>query len=177
MLKVENIAWVKLKPRKTPPSDDQLWYRIDDQPNGSFAIVSMSNGRALKRDPESSQLLLCKASEEGDQWMMEGNDIVLKTPSTLMYMYLCDRAGLVAPQSVTSQWKTREPTQRFARKQRPVVHQKTPESHYNYTIHTLKYTFMSLMRMPVGLGSHTSSPFSCSNAIAGFLDRASAFKF
>ena len=88
MLEVENIAWVKLKPRKTPPSDDQLWYRIDDQPNGSFAIVSMSNGRALKRDPESSQLLLCKASEEGDQWMMEGNDIVLKTPSTLMYMYL-----------------------------------------------------------------------------------------
>ena len=94
VLEVENIQYVKLKQRKTPPSDDQLWYRKDDQPNGNFAIFSKHNFKALKCDPESSQVVLRDVSEEGDQWMMEGNDIVLKTPSTLMYMYLGDHRAL-----------------------------------------------------------------------------------
>ena len=94
VLEVENMEFAKLKPRKTPPSDDQLWYRIDDQPNGSFAIVSKHNFKALKRDPESSQVVLHDISEEGDQWMMEGKDIVCKTPSTLMYMYLGNHRAL-----------------------------------------------------------------------------------
>ena len=88
VLEVEHIEFVTLKQRKTPPSDDQLWYRKDDQPTGSFAIVSKHNCKALKRDPESSQVVLRDVSEEGDQCVMEGNDIVFKTPSTLMYMYL-----------------------------------------------------------------------------------------
>eukprot|EP00731_Ephydatia_muelleri_P010021 Em0005g607a len=66
----------------------------DDQPNGNFAIFSKHNFKALKCDPESSQVVLRDVSEEGDQWMMEGNDIVLKTPSTLMYMYLGDHRAL-----------------------------------------------------------------------------------
>ena len=90
VLEVEHIEFVKLKQRKTPPSNDQLWYWKDDQPNGSFAIVSKHNCKALKCDPESSQVVLRDVNEEGDQWMMEGKDIVCKTPSTLMYMYLGD---------------------------------------------------------------------------------------
>ena len=50
--------------------------------------------------------------------------------------------------------------------------QKSPT---NYTTPFI-YTLSSLVRMPVGLGCHTSSPFSCSNAIAG-LERASVLKF
>ena len=77
-----NMWFVFLKERQTPPSSsDQLWCRKDG-PDESFTIVSMSNGRALKRDPESSQIML---SEEGDQWMMEGNNIVCKLMSTMLF--------------------------------------------------------------------------------------------
>ena len=75
-----NERFVYLKERQTPPSSDQLWWRKDG-PDGSFTIVSMSNGRALQHDPESSQLRLCDVSEEGDQWMMEGNNIVCNLTS------------------------------------------------------------------------------------------------
>ena len=91
-----NERFVYLKKRQTPPSSDQLWYRKDG-PDGSF-IVSMSNGRALKRDPESSQLRLCDVSEEGDQWMMKGNNIVCKQTSTILFsdksVLYCDDKGL-----------------------------------------------------------------------------------
>ena len=79
-----NMNFVYLKERQTPPSKDQLWWKKDG-PDRSFTIVSMSNGIALKRDHESSQLRLCKASEEGDQWMMEGNNIVCKQTLTNLY--------------------------------------------------------------------------------------------
>ena len=89
-----NMQFVFLKERQTPPSSDQLWYRKDG-PDESFTIVSMSNGRALKCDPESSQIML---SEEGDQWMMEGNNIVCKLTSTMLFcdeksVLYCDEKG------------------------------------------------------------------------------------
>ena len=91
-----NKRFVYLKERQTPPSSDQLWCRKDG-PDESFAIVSMSNGRALKRDLASSQLQLCDVSEEGDQWMMEGNNIVCKLTSTMLFsdksVLYCDDKG------------------------------------------------------------------------------------
>eukprot|EP00731_Ephydatia_muelleri_P010027 Em0005g613a len=84
VFQLDNERFVYLKERQTPPSSDQLWWRKDG-PDGSFTIVSMSNGRALKRDPETSQLLLCDVSEEGDQWMMKGNNIVCKLTSTMLH--------------------------------------------------------------------------------------------
>ena len=97
-----NMKFVFLKERQTPPSSDQLWWR-KDEPDGSFKIVSMSNGRALKRDPESSQLWLCNDSEEGDQWMMEGNNIVCKLTSTMLCfgdksVLFCDETGFAETQ-------------------------------------------------------------------------------
>eukprot|EP00731_Ephydatia_muelleri_P010061 Em0005g647a len=86
-----NERFVYPKKRQSPPSSDQLWWRKDG-PDGSFTIVSMSNGRALKRDPESSQLRLCDVSEEGDQWMMEGNNIVCKQTSTILF---CDEKSVL----------------------------------------------------------------------------------
>ena len=91
-----NERFVYLKERQTPPSSDQLWCRKDG-PDGSFTIVSMSNGIALKRDHETSQLRLCDVSEKGDQWMMEGNNIVCKLTSTMLFcderVLYCDDKG------------------------------------------------------------------------------------
>ena len=94
VFQLDNGWIVYLKERQTPPSSDQLWCRKDG-PDGSFTIVLMSNGIALKRDPESSQLWLCDVSEKGDQWMMEGNNIVCKLTSEKLFfdeksMLYCD---------------------------------------------------------------------------------------
>ena len=56
------------------------------------------HGIALKRDPETSQLRLCDVTEEGDQWMMEGNNIVCKQTSAKLFfdeksMLYCDDNG------------------------------------------------------------------------------------
>ena len=82
---VENKLFVSVQKLQRPPSSDQLWYR-KDEPDGSFAIVSMSNGRALKCDPETSQVLLWNDSEERDLWVMKGSYIVHKETSQLMYL-------------------------------------------------------------------------------------------
>ena len=97
VFQLDNNWFVYLKERQTPPSRDQLWYR-KDEPDGSFTIVSMSNGIALKCDPESSLLRLCDVTEKGDQWMMEGNNIVCKLTSKKLFfdeksMLYCDDKG------------------------------------------------------------------------------------
>ena len=86
VLEVENRQFVSLKVLQQPPSSDQLWYR-KDEPDGSFAIVSMSDGRALTCDPEASyvQVVQCDATEERDLWVMKGSYIVHKKTSQLMY--------------------------------------------------------------------------------------------
>ena len=83
VVEVENRQFVTLNKLQQPPSSDQLWYRKDES-DGSFAIVSMSNGRALKCDLESSQVVLRDVSER-DLWVMKGSYIVCKRASQLMY--------------------------------------------------------------------------------------------
>ena len=82
---VENKLFVSVNKLQQPPSSDQLWYR-KDEPDGSFAIVSMTNGRTLTCDRETSQVLLCNVSEERDLWVMKGSYIVHKRTSQLMYL-------------------------------------------------------------------------------------------
>ena len=91
VFQLDNDWIVYLKERQTPPSSDQLWWRKDEA-DGSFTIVSMIYDVALKCDP---QLRLCDVSEEGDQWMMEGNNIVCKQTSAKLFfdeksMLYCD---------------------------------------------------------------------------------------
>ena len=83
VFEVTNKTFVNLKELQQPPSSDQLWYRKNES-DGSFAIVSMSDGRALKCYLETSQVMLCDISE-GDLWVMEDRNIVCKTTSQLMY--------------------------------------------------------------------------------------------
>ena len=85
VFEVTNRNFVNLKESQQPPSSDQLWYRKDES-DGSFSIVSMSNGRALKcSEPEASQVVLCDISER-DLWMMKGSYIVCKRTSQLMHL-------------------------------------------------------------------------------------------
>ena len=86
VFEVENRQSVSLKKLQQPPSGDQLWYRKDG-PDGSFAIVSMSNSRTLKCDPETTQVQVvqCDASER-DLWVMKGSYIVHKRTSQLIYL-------------------------------------------------------------------------------------------
>ena len=84
VFEVENRQFVTLNKLQQPPSNDQLWYRKGES-DGSFAIVSMSNGRALKCYQASSQVLLCNDSER-DLWVMKGSYIVCKRTSQLMYL-------------------------------------------------------------------------------------------
>ena len=46
----------------------------------------MSNGRVLKCDLESSQVVLCDVSEERNLWVMNSSYIVCKRTSQLMYL-------------------------------------------------------------------------------------------
>ena len=86
VFEVENRQSVSLKKLQRPPSSDQLWYRKDES-DGSFVIVSMSDGRALKCDKESSQVQLCNVnSGELDLWVMKGSYIMCKRTSQLMYL-------------------------------------------------------------------------------------------
>ena len=80
---VTNMTFVNLKELQQPPSSNQLWYR-KDAPDGSFVIVSMGNGRALKCDQASSQVVLCDV-REGDLWVTKGSSIVCKRTSQLIY--------------------------------------------------------------------------------------------
>ena len=83
VFEVENRQFVSLNKLQRPPSSDQLWYR-KDEPDGSFAIVSMSDGRPLKCDLETSQVVLCDVSER-DLWVMKGSYIICKRTSQLIY--------------------------------------------------------------------------------------------
>ena len=83
VFEVANKQFVNLNKLQRPPSSDQLWYR-KDEPDGSFVIVSVSDGRALKCDLESSQVVLCDASER-DLWVIKGSLIVCKRTSQLVY--------------------------------------------------------------------------------------------
>ena len=92
-----NMQFVYLKERQTPPSSDQLWYRKDG-PDRSFTIISMSNGKALKCDPKSSQVVFCGVSEEGDHWEMDHEKIVHKPTSKPLFFdkkgaLYCDGSG------------------------------------------------------------------------------------
>ena len=80
VFEVENRQFVSLNELQQPLSSNQLRYRKDEF-DGSFAIVSMSNGRALKCDLESFQVMLCNDSEELDLWVMKGSYIVHKRTS------------------------------------------------------------------------------------------------
>ena len=86
VFEVANRKFVNLKELQRPLSSDQLWYR-KDEPDGSFAIVSIKDGRALKcSEPEASQVVLCDVSEERDLWVVKGSYIVCSRTSHLMYL-------------------------------------------------------------------------------------------
>ena len=86
VFEVANRRFVNLNKLQRPLSSDQLWYRKDEPSDGSFAIVSMSNGRALKcSEPEASQVVLHNDSEKRDLWVMEGSYIVCKRTSQFIY--------------------------------------------------------------------------------------------
>ena len=94
MFEVENFQFVKLKQRKTSPSDDQIWYK-KYQSDGSFIIVSKHIKKAIKHDPESSQVILCSVTDR-DHWKMDdiSNKIVCMTASKPLYIYLGDHDAL-----------------------------------------------------------------------------------
>ena len=87
VFEMENRQYVSLKILQRPPSSDQLWFRKDEPDGNSFALVSMSIGKALKcSDPGTSQVVLCDVSER-DLWSMNSSSyIVCKRTSQLMYL-------------------------------------------------------------------------------------------
>ena len=82
MFEVQNINYIHVREGPAPTSEQQWFYRKVEH-DGSFVIISMGHGKALKCEDASLQVALCDISD-GDQWMMKDHYIISKRTSKVM---------------------------------------------------------------------------------------------